>query len=296
MWGSVPHFKVICLLALGMVAGCNLPSRPSERASNAADRPVRIVSLDYCADQFVLKLAQRDQIVALSRDAARGFSYMRDQARGIARVRPDSETILALKPDLVVRSYGGGPQAQAFLEQAGVKVHQIGWGDDFDAVRTNVRDAAKAMGQAQKGETVIAEFDTRLSQLQPAKGVTTLYLTSGGVTTGAGSMIDLMMTTAGLTNFQNRPGWNPLPVERLATDRPDMIAVASFGASPGYQNYWSAARHPIVRNQIADLPIAQLDGSTTACGGWFVMDAIEVLATAGRAAQLRSAVNQAEKQ
>jgi iron complex transport system substrate-binding protein len=290
----MPHFNGVIVLVTLVASGCSLPNlQPQAEARITSDQPLRVVSLDYCADQFVLKLADRRHIVALSRDATRDFSYMRYQAQGLARVRPDGETILALKPDLVVRSYGGGPQTKAFLEKAGVKVHQIGWGDDFDAVRNNVRDAAKALGEFGKGEAVIAEFDRRLSQLKSAKAISALYVTSGGVTTGAGSMIDLMMTTAGLTNFQLKPSWNPLPLERLVTERPDMIAVASFGTVSGYQNYWSAARHPIVNAQLRDLPIAKLDGSTTTCAGWFIMDAIEVLAKAGREAQPSGANKQA---
>lgn len=33
-----------------------------------------IVSLDYCADQFVLALADREQILALSKDAERALA------------------------------------------------------------------------------------------------------------------------------------------------------------------------------------------------------------------------------
>jgi iron complex transport system substrate-binding protein len=280
----VHRFRFAFILGPIVVAACSSPQQiPLAHAKHIQERPKRIVSLDYCADQFVLKLAQREDILALSPDATREFSFLRKQAIGLPFVRPNGEDVVALAPDLVVRSYGGGPNAQAFFEQAGIKVHQIGWGEDFDGVRANIREAANAMGQGRQGEATISDFDARLAKLKPAAGVSALYLTSGGVTTGPGTMIDLMMTTAGLSNFQTQKGWNQLPLEHLAAHRPDMAVTAFFGAGVGYEDYWSSARHPIARNLLKDLPVAELDGSTTACAGWFIMDAIEVLAAQGHA-------------
>ena len=53
----------------------------------------KVVSLDYCADQFVLKLLPRASILALSPDAHRDFSYMRDAVDGLRQVRPIAEEI-----------------------------------------------------------------------------------------------------------------------------------------------------------------------------------------------------------
>ena len=269
----------------GVALLCGCKAAQQAQPDVIADAPHRVVSLDYCADQFVIKLADRGDIAAVSPDAVRDFSYLRGQAVGLPTVQPSAEAVLALKPDLVVRSYGGGPELAGLLERAGVAVHQIGWGEDFDAVRTNVREAAAALGQAGRGEAVVGEFDRRLETLAKAGPLATLYLTSGGVTTGAGSMVDRMMTAAGLTNFQTRPGWNPIPLERLALEKPAMTAAAFFDDADAANDRWSSARHPIVRQTMADGPQAILDGSTTACGGWFVMDAVEALAEAGRLAR-----------
>ncbi len=244
-------------------------------------KPTRVVSLDYCADQYVLTLADRGDIVGLSPDATRDFSYMAETARGLHQVRPSAEEILALRPDLIVRSYGGDPRAVAFFERAGIKIHQIGWSENFASVRTNVQQAANALGQTARGDAVVAQFDLRLGDLKPAKGVSTLYVTGGGITTGSGSMIDLMMKTAGLTNFQTQPGWKPLPLEQLAGQQPQLIAAAFFSDANLSREYWSSARHPVIAKAMKDLPVVHLNSATTSCAGWFVMDAIEALATAG---------------
>jgi len=64
------------------------------------DRPTRIVSLDFCADQYVLKLADRENILALSPEAVMAHSYMRTKAEGMPSVRPLAEDAIALQPDL----------------------------------------------------------------------------------------------------------------------------------------------------------------------------------------------------
>ena len=270
----------MCLTA---AAGCSSPPPEGPVGEKSPDNvPLRVVSLDFCADQFVIKLADRGHIVAVSPDATRDFSFMRAEAKGLNQVRPDAETILALKPDVVVRSYGGGPQMVPFLERAGIKVHQVGWGEDFAAVRANVRAAAKTLGQPARGEAVVADFDRRLANLKPAPKVSALYVTPGGVTTGPGSLVDRMMNQAGLVNFQTQKGWNPLPLERLATERPAMVVTAFFTARSPHQDYWSQARHPLVRQMLTDLPVTRLDGGATACSGWFMVNAMEAMAATGR--------------
>jgi iron complex transport system substrate-binding protein len=281
MWGFVRLSSLTLICGVLLASGCSPVAPPAA----TGEAPQRIVSLDYCADQFVLKLANRDDIIALSPDATRPFSYLRHEARGIRQVRATAEDVLALKPDLIVRSYGGGPNAEAFFKRAGVAVHQIGWGDDFDAVRNNVRAAALAMGQEKRGQIVVDQFDQRLATIATAHGQSALYLTPSGVTTGAGSMVDLMMVRAGLTNFQATPGWQPIALEPLVLKTPDMITSARFGAATDAADNWSVMRHPIIKTMLAKVPVAEFDGATTTCAGWFVLDGVEAMATTGRQMQ-----------
>lgn len=272
-----------------VVAGCSLSPPPRDGLQDGRHiKPARIVSLDFCADQFVLKLADRTHIAAVSPDADASFSYMRVAAKGLPQVRPDAEAIIALAPDLVVRTYGGGPQLAAQLEQAGIKVHQIGWGEGFDAVRTHALETAKALGEEARGADMVAEFDRRLAAIKPAQGLTALYVTPGGVTTGPGSMVDAMMARAGLTNFQATPGWSSLPLERLTEARPDILVTAFFTDQSSQQDYWSAARNPMIGDLTRSIPVVRLEGATTACGGWFMMDAMEAMAKTGREAHGQS--------
>ena len=258
-----------------MLAACS--SAPTPRSPV---RPVRIVSLDYCADQYALKLAGRRRILALSPQAESPFSYMRREAAGVRTVQPRAEEVLALRPDLVIRSYGGGPGAAEFFRRAGVPVLQLGFAEDVAGVRAEVIEVARGLGEAERGRALAAEMDRRLAALRRAPGGRrVLYMTSGGVTTGPGSLIDEMIRAAGHRNFQRAPGWQPIPLERLAYERPDIVA-ASFYGPEALLDRWSAARHPIAAAQLRDRPVVKLESAWTACGGWFLLDAVEALAKA----------------
>ena len=268
---------ILAALACLLLCAC------SQVAERGADAPRRIVSLDYCADQYVLKFADREDILALSPDAEKRFSYMRAAAKGIPTVRPRTADVLALQPDLVVRTYGGGHDIADFMKEPGVPVVQIGFPQSIAEVRGEVLRVGTELGKPDEAEQLVADMDRRLKALAERSGPQreVLYMTPAGVTAGEGTLANELFVAADLRNFQDRPGWNPLPLERLAYERPDLIAAAFFESKTNHVDNWSAARHPVARAQLRELPVVALEGSWTSCGGWFLLDAVEALATAG---------------
>ncbi|WP_422356975.1 ABC transporter substrate-binding protein [Qipengyuania flava] len=266
---------------------CLLLSACSQVAERGADAPRRIVSLDYCADQYVLKFADREDILALSPDAGKRFSYMRAAAEGIPTVRPRTADVLALQPDLVVRTYGGGHDIADFMKEPGVPVVQIGFPQSIAEVRDEVLRVGTELGKPDEAEKLVADMDRRLKALAERSGPQreVLYMTPAGVTAGEGTLVHELFVAAGLENFQDRPGWNPLPLERLAYERPDLIAAAFFESQTNHVDNWSAARHPVARAQLLELPVVPLEGAWTSCGGWFLIDAVEALAEGKEGAQ-----------
>ncbi|MGV0036629.1 MAG: ABC transporter substrate-binding protein [Candidatus Azotimanducaceae bacterium WSBS_2022_MAG_OTU7] len=240
-----------------------------------------VVSLDYCADQYVLKLLPRGRILALSPDSTREFSYLRDMARDHRQVRPIAEDIISLQPDLVVRTYGGGPNITHFFSRLELPVLQIGYADSIKSIQEVVQVVADELGVAQKGQDIVSEMNVRMAALPYVEGrQDILYVTPGGITGGAGTLIDSMIGRAGLDNFQIQTGWHSLPLETLAYRQPEMVATAFYGDKTNYSNFWSTARHPVLQAQLGGIPSVVLSGATTACGGWFIVDAVEKLAAA----------------
>ncbi len=254
-----------------------------------APAPQAVVSLDYCADQYVLRLVDRARIRAVSPDAGADYSYMRDAARGLPHVRPTAEEVLALAPDLVVRSYGGGPRVAAFLERVGVPVLQVGYASDLAQAQEVVVEMARGLGNEPEGAVIAAEMEARLAAVARATATSgagssagaALYVTPGGVTAGRGTMINALFEAAGLTSFEEGRGWRPIPLEPLAYETPDRVARARFGAADPV-NAWSSARHPVLRARTRGVPETIVEGAWTACAGWYLVDAVEALAAPAR--------------
>jgi len=262
------------LMIVALVSACSEMTPPS-----TSERPQRIVSLDYCADQYVIKLADRDDILAVSPDAMRDFSYLREDAKGLPTTRPRTEDVLLLEPDLIVRSYGGGPQATRFFEEVGIPVVEIGYPQDWAAIAETIIRVATDLGQREQGLDVAREMNERLSALQDQdQDQTMLYVTPSGYTTGPGSLIDQLMRDAGYTNFEAKPGWRPLPLETLAANTPDTLAAGFFDTKNDFQGAWSTMRHPVADDLLSERPVAELSGAWLTCSAWFLVDAAEALA------------------
>ncbi|MFT5013958.1 MAG: iron complex transport system substrate-binding protein [Patiriisocius sp.] len=268
----------LILLLLGIWISTDCSAKPQSRDHSGV--PSRVISLDYCADQFVLKLLPRVQILALSPDAGKPFSYMREQATGLPLIRPIAEDVLISQPDLVVRSYGGGPNITRFLEQAGIDVLQVGFANSIEDVKDNIRNMAGLLGVEHAGFEVVNNMEQRLAALSSHNPSSrqALYVTPGGVTAGPQTLIHEMIEAAGLRNFQTEPGWRQIPLEALAYRKPDILITAFYEGDRNNTNSWSASNHPVIASQISKLSRVDLDGATTSCGAWFLLDAIEAMA------------------
>ena len=270
------RIAILILACLTLLIACS-----DQDVSMPTGEGRKIVSLDYCADQYVLKLAEPENILALSPDATASFSYFREEAKSFPTVRPRAEDVLLLKPDIVVRTYGGGPNATAFFEHSGISVVQIGYASDLNGVKAVIESAAQQMDAESRGSKLMAEMDSRLNALPNSQSrLNTLYLTSKGAVAGKQTMIDDLMSKAGVLNFQQASGWTSIPLERLAYESPQLIATGFFETSDLNSDRWTPARHPVAQRALAEIPLVNIPGAWTACGAWFLLDAVEALADA----------------
>lgn len=245
--------------------------------------PRRIVSLDYCADQFVLALADREQIAALSVGARRDDSYFRERAQGIRQTRGALEDVLALHPDLVIRSWGGPWDAQQVYGRFDVPVLQVGDTPDFALARADLIDAANTLGHPDRGAAIARDLDTRLARLAAHRSdAPVMYLSGGGAVAGRGSMMDAVITAAGGRNVRTEASWQVLPLERMVQTPPALIALGFFDTSRDRINAWSPSRHPALRRALANARTVSLPAAAVACEAWYAIDAAEIIAAALR--------------
>lgn len=247
-------------------------------APSAWAAPRRIVSLDYCADQFVLALADREQIAGVSHGAARDDSFFRARAHGLRQTRPSLEDVLSLRPDLIVRNWGGPWDAPAVYARFHVPVLHVGDVNDFTAARADLIRAADAFGQHARGQALARDLDRRLARLRataPAPPPPVMYLSAGGAVAGRGVMMDAVIRAAGGRNVWTGDSWTVLPLERTVETPPALIALGFFDSGRERMNAWSPSRHPVLRHALANARTVGLPPASISCEAWYDIDAAE---------------------
>ena len=228
----------------------------------------RVYALDQCADQFVLAMAPRADIAALSHRADDADSYLRAAARGLPRRRAGLEPILASKARIVVRYWGGDPMLTRSLERRGVKVVTIDDTASFEGVRANVRKVAAGLGQPARGEALVAQMDRKLAASKGAgQGRSALYMTSGGFTAGRDTLIGAMLAAAGLDDLAPNVSFAPVPLERLVLSPPSALVLGYFDAASIATQRWAFGRHHLVRRTADTRTLAALPSSVLGCPG-----------------------------
>ena len=254
-------------------------------AAAAAPRPpARIVSLNLCADQYLLALADPAQIVALTRFARDpNMSAAANAARTIPVSRGSAEDVLMLRPDLVISSPFRRRTVAAVLAGRNVATLDLPPADSYTAIVTQVRQVAAAIGHPDRGETLIRRMDTALARLPraPGGGRTAAYYQRRGFLTGTGTLVDELMQRLGLANLATRlgkPALSQLSLEQMALARPDYLIVESATDRVTDQGT-EMLHHPILDG----IPRLRIPEAWTVCGG-----PAYVLAAQSLAAQLRT--------
>ncbi|MFA5119755.1 ABC transporter substrate-binding protein [Zavarzinia sp.] len=256
-------------------------------AAPALAAPQRVVSMNLCADELVLQLAERDHIRSVSylaRDPA--GSNVAALAATVPVNHGLAEEILAADPDLVLAGRYTSQATVALLKQVGLRVVELDSPATLDAVRAQIRAVAGLLGEVAKGEALVADFDARLAAAVPAphplKG---LVLRPNGYTVGQGSLVDSVMTRAGLVNLGADPALAPyreLPLEALVLAKPDFI-ILDEEESPRPALAYDVLRHPVLRHLPYRMQAIGLPSRLWTCAGPAVADAVAALATAARA-------------
>jgi iron complex transport system substrate-binding protein len=254
--------------------------------------PQRIVSLNTCADGYLMALADRGQIAALTR-------FARDPAlspqAGLARHLPFTagsvEAVLALDPDLVIASPFRAADALAPVEARGARVVDLPPASDIPAIFANVRQMASAVGHPARGEALIARMRAQLAAIgpPPGRGRTAAYYQRRGYLTGGGSLIDTMIRRVGLVNLATRlgrPAISHMPLEALIAARPDFVLLDDAAVDAPDRGA-EMLRHPALDAAVPAWRRLRLDQSLAVCDGPYFPAAIAMLARDIRAADRR---------
>jgi iron complex transport system substrate-binding protein len=254
-----------CMLA-ALAAAAIAAAAGAAKQTPAGARPQRIVSLNLCADQLLLALADRGQIAGVSRNAAsRDMSAEAARARGLRILGSSAEELLAIRPDLILGMPGRG-SALGMIRDKPYRIVDIPPADSLDDIFASIRKTARAVGHRDRGEALITRMQRELAALpRPGHGKVAAYYQRRGYMTGTGTLVDDLMGRVGLVNLAGRLGKSPLAqvsLEEMVAARPDYLIVESATDRVTDQGT-EMLHHPALRA----IPRISIPEAWTVCGG-----------------------------
>lgn len=275
----------------GMAALLVVLLAPEARAEPA--RAQRIVSINLCADELLLRLADRDRIASvtwLSRDA--GNSNVAALATGLPVNHGLAEEVMAMRPDIVLAGAYGPRNTIDILRRLGVNVVEFDVPNSLDDVRAEIRRLAAAIGEQARGEALIGEIDARFAALAShahAPPLRAVVLRPNGITAGKGSLVEDIMRRAGLQNLAaalDTGNYLQIPLEAVALQGADVVIVD--GESDGPPSLATETlEHPIVAALGRRVRIVSMPAKLWTCGGPNLAEAAQRLIAATRGAAAR---------
>lgn len=222
---------LLTLAALSGGAGLLWAASPNPPAKAPAV-PQRIVSINLCADQLVLALADRGQIAGLTKNATDPeMSGEAAKAHDIPLLSNSAEQILAIEPDLIVGMPASRSAALAALPRQTYPLLDLKTANKLEEIYISIRQTAVAVGHPARGDALIARMQSELAGLpKPGEGRVAAYYQRRGYITGTETLIDELMTRVGLVNLAGKLGKPPLSqlsLEEMVAAEPDFLIVES---------------------------------------------------------------------
>jgi iron complex transport system substrate-binding protein len=252
---------VLLLGGAGALSGASAPLQTKTPAV-----PQRIVSINLCADQLVLALADRGQIAGLTKNATDvEMSGEAAKAHGVPLLSNSAEQILAIEPDLIIGMPASRSAALRALPRQDYPLLDLATANTLDEIYTSVRETAAAVGHPERGSALIARMQGELAGLpKPGKGRVAAYYQRRGYMTGTGTLIDELMGRVGLVNLAGKLGKPPLSqlsLEEMVAAEPDFLIVESATDVVTDQGS-EMLHHPAIK----DIPRISIPQAWTVCG------------------------------
>lgn len=252
----------------------------------ATERPARIVSLNMCTDELVLRLADPESVASvtwLSQDPRN--ANMAEAARRVSANHGLAEEVLGFRPDLVVAGAYTTRATVSMLGRVGVTVREFGVPRNLAEMKTQIADMAELLGEPVRGQVLLAGIEQRLQALAARRvdrPLRALVLRPSGFTVGRGSLVDEILTRAGLVNIAAELGvesYGQIALETVALGRAELLILNETPDGPPSLAH-EILHHPVLERLGGRLKLVALPSRLWTCAGPSVLDAIELLVRA----------------
>ena len=255
-----------------------------------AAKPQRIVSLNLCADQLLLQLAEPDAIVSLTNlSVDPELSYLAEKAAAYPLNYGSAEEILQLDPDLILAGSFTARPAVAYLKSKGYQVVELSIPENMESMRKQFLEVVDLLGEREKAERQLKEMERRIEQVKVVENnkrlVAAVYY-ANGFTVGKESIVSEILNDAGFENLSEQSGINSFgfyPLEKLIEAEPDLLILGSYNKNrhslaqkildhPALQRVWGGAGAQQKQARVI------IPDNVWICATPMVAEAVEILA------------------
>jgi iron complex transport system substrate-binding protein len=267
--------RLACLVAMLALASPG-------RAVSSANLP-RLVSMNVCTDQLVLRLADPEQILGLSRFARDGWQ---SQAGDISRypvLSGGAEDVLLIRPDIVVASAFDKRSTRELLKAKGLRLAELAVPRNLDEARQQIREAGDITGHPDRAAAEIARLDAALARARRAvseRHYRVLPLSRRGWVAGSDSFVGSLLGEIGLRSAAGDLGFTFggfASLEAIVNLRPDFIVVSQAGDTARDEGQ-AFLLHPALARFYPPEKRIVIPERMTECGGVLLADALDALA------------------
>lgn len=260
----------------------------------AQAQPQRIVSMNLCTDELLMRLVEPSRIAAITYlsqqpiNAALGLGHISASLpvnHGLA------EEVIRLDPDLILAGQFAATTATSLLTRLGYRVETFAPESSFADMRANIRRLGELVGEPARAEAVIADFDARLAALQaklpPGEKPVFADIGVNNYIAGANTLYTEVVNAGGYRTLGQAlgfEGFRNVPLELILTVRPALISTATPWTSPPSMSTISLG-HPALRALVERTPHITIPERYTTCGAPSMLGAVELLVDARKAGQ-----------
>ncbi|WP_225678248.1 ABC transporter substrate-binding protein [Bradyrhizobium hereditatis] len=248
----------------------------------AANLP-RLVSMNVCTDQLVLRLADPEQILGLSKFSRDGWQG--PAVGDISRypvLSGGAEDVLLIKPDIVVASAFDKRSTRELLKAKGLRLAELAVPRTLDEARQQIREAGDITGHPDRAAKEIARLDAALARARGAvaeRHYRVLPLSRRGWVAGSDSFVGSLLSETGLRSAAGDLGFTFggfASLEAIVNLRPDFIVVSQAGdyarddgqaflLHPALERFYPLEKRIVIPERM------------TECGGVMLADALDAL-------------------
>ena len=236
----------------------------SENFRNNKTHLPRVVSLNLCADAYLMAFAKPEQILGLTRQSSDPtLSAFVEEASNFPVSGGRMSNIIEQHPDIIIINNYSPPPNKALMDRLGIKIVKLDAANSYQSARTEILQLGKAIHRLEAAKAYLAQLD---KELEDARHTKLTYMPSiinyqrRGIVVGETHILDDIIQLAGAQNLGRDTGRTigPMSLENLMRLQPDYVLSISENdeqtlkaqdrgseilSHPALQKMFSAERH-----------------------------------------------------